>query len=109
MCNVTLGQLSSCRMWVRNVIDHQGIEFIYNLYAPTVLKIETLRLEKRLDDELYYLRDAPQQYSAFPQDMEMEILPEGVPVPVNDIVVPLNPQPWGRNVCCSSSSSSILL
>ena len=81
---------------VRNVIDGQGIEFMYNMYAPTIQKIETLRLEKRIDDELFYLRDAPQEYSTFPEDMEMEILPEGTPTPINDIVVPLNPKPWHR-------------
>lgn len=26
--------------------------------------------------------------------METEYLPEGSPVPVNDIKIPLNPQPW---------------
>ena len=29
---------------------------MYNIYSPTVVKIEVLRLERRLDDELYYLR-----------------------------------------------------
>jgi large subunit ribosomal protein L19 len=38
------------------VVEGQGIEFMYQLYNPTLLKIEVLRLEKRLDDELYYLR-----------------------------------------------------
>jgi len=84
------------RAWtiVRNVVDGQGIEFMYQLYNPTIQRIEVLRLEKRLDEELYYLRDAPQEYSTFPFDMEAEILPEGVPVPVNTIVVKLNPRPW---------------
>jgi large subunit ribosomal protein L19 len=81
---------------VRNAIDGQGVEFMYYLYSPAVQKVETLRLEKRLDDELYYLRDAPLEYSTFPSDMDMEILPEGVPVPVNEIVVPLKPKPWAR-------------
>jgi len=86
------------RAWftVRNVIDSQGIEFMYDMYAPTIQKIETLRLEKRLDDELFYLRDAPQEYSTFPEDMPMEILPEGTPAPLNNIVVPLKPKPWHR-------------
>jgi large subunit ribosomal protein L19 len=46
------------RAWfiLRNVVEGQGIEFMYQLYNPTLLKIEVLRLEKRLDDELYYLR-----------------------------------------------------
>ena len=46
------------RAWfiLRNVVEGQGIEFMYWLYNPTVLKIEVLKLEKRVDDELYYLR-----------------------------------------------------
>ena len=56
---------------------------MYNMYSPTVCKIEVLRLERRLDDELYYLRDAPLEHSTVPFDMEPEILPEGSSVPVN--------------------------
>ena len=56
---------------------------MYHMYNPTLVKIEVLRLEKRLDDELYYLRDAPHEYSTVPFDMEPEIVPEGSPVPIN--------------------------
>lgn len=86
------------RAWftLRNVLDGQGIEFMYKIYSPTVVKIEVLRLERRLDDVLYYLRDAPQQYSTVPFDLEPEILPEGAPVPLNPIKVTLNPRPWLR-------------
>ena len=52
------------------------------------------RLEKRLDEELHYLRDAPDEYSTFPLDMEQEFLPEGSKVPLNDILVPLKPRPY---------------
>jgi len=79
---------------LRNVIDHQGIEVLYELYDPAIQKIECLRLEKRLDPHLRYLRDAPAEYSTFPSDMEPEFLPEDAPVPVNKIKVPLNPRPW---------------
>lgn len=41
---------------VRNVVDNQGIEFLFDLYSPTLQKIETLKLEKRLDEDLSYLR-----------------------------------------------------
>jgi len=86
------------RAWfiLRNVVEGQGIEFMYQIYSPTVTKIEVLRLEVRLDDELYYLRDAPQEYSTIPFDMEPEILPEGSAVPVNNTVVKLNSRPWLR-------------
>lgn len=79
---------------LRNVVDHQGVEIIYELYDPTLQKIEVLRLEKRLDDKLLYLRDAPPEYSTFPFDMEPEMHPEGEPVPINPIQVRLKPRPW---------------
>uniref|UniRef100_A0A087ZH15 Large ribosomal subunit protein bL19m n=1 Tax=Anopheles darlingi TaxID=43151 RepID=A0A087ZH15_ANODA len=82
------------RFILRNVIDHQAIEVSYDLYDPTVHKIEVLRLEKRLDDHLIYLRDALDEYSTFDINMEPEILPEGTPVPVNDVKVVLKPHPW---------------
>jgi len=87
------------RAWfiLRNVIEGQGVEFMYHMYSPTVMKIEVLRLEKRLDDELYYLRDAPTEYSTVPFDMEPEILPEDSSVPINSTIVKLNPRPWLRN------------
>merc|ERR1712223_1019901 len=87
------------RAWiiVRNVIEGQGIEIRYDIYSPNVVQIETLKLETRLDNEMYYLRDAPHEYSTFPVDMEPELLPEGEPVPLNTIVVPLKQPPWHRH------------
>uniref|UniRef100_A0A5S6QE45 Large ribosomal subunit protein bL19m n=1 Tax=Trichuris muris TaxID=70415 RepID=A0A5S6QE45_TRIMR len=55
---------------VRNVIHNEGFEIRYDLYNPTLISIEVLKLEKRLDDELLYLRDALPKYSTFPFDME---------------------------------------
>lgn len=82
------------RFVLRNVIDHQGVEVMYGLYDPTIQKIEVLRLEKRLDDTLYYLRDAPLEYSTFDPNMEVKHHPEGDPIPVNTTVVTLRPRPW---------------
>ncbi|XP_050354839.1 39S ribosomal protein L19, mitochondrial [Nymphalis io] len=79
---------------LRNIIDHQGIEVRYELYDPTIQSIQVLRLEKRLDDKLYYLRDALPEYCTFPLDMDPEILPEGTPVPLNPVQVKLKPKPW---------------
>lgn len=79
---------------LRNCIDSQGLEIQFELYDPTIQKIEVLRLEKRLDDKLYYLRDALPEYSTFDLNMEVEIIPEGMPVPVNEIKVKLKPRPW---------------
>lgn len=79
---------------LRNVIDGQGVEIMYELYNPTVQKIEVLKLEKRLDDELYYLRDAHAQYSTIPFDMAPVPHPPGARVPVSTTKVILNPRPW---------------
>ncbi|KAL6426399.1 hypothetical protein ACFW04_009115 [Cataglyphis niger] len=86
------GLRSACLL--RNVVDNQGIEVCFELYDPAIQKIDCLRLEKRLDSHLRYLRDAPIEYSTFPFDMESEYLPEGASVPVNNIKVPLNSFPW---------------
>ncbi|XP_056639905.1 39S ribosomal protein L19, mitochondrial [Diorhabda sublineata] len=79
---------------LRNVIDHQGVEILYKLYDPSIQKIEILRLEKRIDNELFYLRDALPEYSTFDPNMEVEILPEGSPIPINKTKVKLKPRPW---------------
>lgn len=82
------------RFVLRNAIDNQGIEVNYELFDPTIQKIEVLLLEKRLDNELFYLRDAPLEYSTFDENMEIKYHPEGQPVPVNPIQVTLRPRPW---------------
>jgi len=79
---------------LRNVIDDTAVEILYYMYDPTILRIDVLRLEKRLDTDLLYLRDSLLEYSTFPQDMEPEFLAEGAEVPLNPIQVKLNPRPW---------------
>lgn len=79
---------------LRNAIDNQGIEIKYSHYDPTLRKVEVLLLEKRLDSELLYLRDAPLEYSRFDPDMEPKFHPEGEPVPINPLKVTLRPRPW---------------
>ncbi|XP_066159332.1 large ribosomal subunit protein bL19m isoform X1 [Euwallacea fornicatus] len=79
---------------LRNIIDHQGVEILYDMYDPTLHKVEVLRLEKRLDAELLYLRDALPEYSTFDVNMDAELLPEGAQVPINTIRVKLKPRPW---------------
>lgn len=78
---------------LRNVVNGEPVEVRYDLYDPVIQKIDCLRMEKRLDDELLYLRDAPLEYSTFPFDMEAELTKPGT-VPVNEIKIPLNPRPW---------------
>lgn len=82
------------RFILRNVIDEQGVEVLYEMYDPTIQKIEVLRLEKRLDEHLLYLRDALPEYSTFDVNMEPDIIEEGSPIHVNDIKVRLRPRPW---------------
>ena len=86
------------RAWftVRNHVDGLGVEFTYDMYCPSLIKVEVLRLQKWLDDEITYLRDADPAYSTFPADMEAEILPDGVPTPIQEEIIPLNPAPWHR-------------
>lgn len=64
-----------------------GVEILYEMYSPLLQSVEVLRLEKRLDEELLYLRDALPEYSTFPLDMDVEPVLEGAPVPVNPIKV----------------------
>ena len=63
------------------------MEVTYDMFCPLLLKIEVLRLEKRLDNELFYLRDAPLEYSTFPFDMVAIQHPPNEPVPINSIKV----------------------
>ncbi|XP_013382494.1 39S ribosomal protein L19, mitochondrial isoform X1 [Lingula anatina] len=79
---------------LRNHIDGQGVEIKYDLYNPTLQNIEVLKLEKRLDEELFYLRDAPATHSTITFDRKPETLPLGATVPVNMKKIPLNPPPW---------------
>ncbi|KAG4069532.1 hypothetical protein HA402_006898 [Bradysia odoriphaga] len=81
---------------LRNFVDNQGVEIAYQLYDPTIQKIDLIRLEKRLDSELLYLRDSYPEYSTFDLNMEPEILPEGAPVPLNKTMVKLKPRPWEK-------------
>lgn len=60
---------------------------MYEMYNPTILKIETLKLEKRLDDNLTYLADALPEYSTFDFNIEPIAHPQGTPVPVNPVKV----------------------
>lgn len=81
---------------LRNVIDGLGVEVMYDLYNPTIQKIEVIKLEKRLDDDLSYLMDALPEYSTFSPHMEPVLHPAGSPIPVNPIKVKMRPPPWTR-------------
>lgn len=94
ICIERANTMLDAKFRVRNVIDNQGIEVTYDLYDPAIQKIEVLKLEKRLDDRMIYLRDALPEYSTIDLNMEPEIHAEGAPVPVNETIVKMKPFPW---------------
>lgn len=96
ICIHRTGQLKWASFTLRNIIDGMGCEIRYDLYSPLLISIEVLKLEKRLDDSLIYLRDCLPEYSYFPQDMKPVVLEEGAEVPLNNMLVKLKPQPWSR-------------
>lgn len=62
-----------------------GVEICYELYNPRIQKIEVLKLEKRLDDNLMYLRDALPEYSTVDPDMKPVPISATDEVPVNKV------------------------
>lgn len=97
ICIAREGQGLRATFTLRNAIENEGVEIRYDLYNPTIRSIEVLKLEKRLDDHLLYLRDAPLEYSYVPFDFKPEIkFSESSEVPVNPIKVKLKPFPWTK-------------
>lgn len=67
-----------------------GVELCYELYNPRLQKIEVLKLEKRLDDNLMYLRDAQPEFSTVDPEMKpVPFSPTGE-VPVNKVPLPVS-------------------
>ncbi|KAJ8270492.1 hypothetical protein GJAV_G00115480 [Gymnothorax javanicus] len=81
---------------LRNIIDGQGVEICYEIYNPRIQHIEVLKLEKRLDDSLLYLRDALPEYSSV--DFNMKPVPSTPcgEVPLNSLKVKMKPKPWSK-------------
>lgn len=75
------------QMWhsfaLRNHIQGESYEIEYQLYSPKIANIEVLKLERRLDNDLNYLRDCDPKYSTFSFDMQPIHHPKGVAVPIN--------------------------
>ena len=46
---------------LRNIVQNEGVEILYDLYSPIILEIQVLRLQKRLDSDLRYLRSVHPQ------------------------------------------------
>ncbi|XP_077567658.1 large ribosomal subunit protein bL19m [Stigmatopora nigra] len=82
---------------LRNIINGQGVEMCYELYNPRLREIQVLKLEKRLDDNLMYLRDALPEYSTVDPEMKpLPISPTGE-VPINTVKVKMRPRPWSKH------------
>ncbi|KAJ7344195.1 hypothetical protein JRQ81_000145 [Phrynocephalus forsythii] len=73
----------------------KGVEMCYELYNPLIQEIKVLKLEKRLDDDLMYLRDALPEYSTVDVNMEPVILGTKE-VHVNKMQVKMKPKPWSK-------------
>ncbi|KAJ0026615.1 hypothetical protein NQD34_017615 [Periophthalmus magnuspinnatus] len=81
---------------LRNIIDNQGVEICYELYNPRIQQVELLKLEKRLDDNLLYLRDALPEYSTVDPNMKPVPAPSTGEVPLNKMKVRMRPKPWSK-------------
>uniref|UniRef100_A0A8C5K8H9 Large ribosomal subunit protein bL19m n=1 Tax=Jaculus jaculus TaxID=51337 RepID=A0A8C5K8H9_JACJA len=81
---------------LRNTIEGQGVEICFELYNPRIHEIQVVKLEKRLDDSLLYLRDALPEYSTFDMNMKPLILDSSQEVPVNKLKVKMKPKPWSK-------------
>ncbi|XP_069350610.1 large ribosomal subunit protein bL19m [Eulemur rufifrons] len=81
---------------LRNIIEGQGVEICFELYNPRVQEIQVVKLEKRLDDNLMYLRDALPEYSTFDVNMKPVSREPGQEVPVNKLKVKMKPRPWSK-------------
>ncbi|XP_049640805.1 39S ribosomal protein L19, mitochondrial [Suncus etruscus] len=81
---------------LRNTIEGQGVEICFELYNPRIQKIEVVKLEKRLDESLLYLRDALPEYSTFDVNMKPVAYELNQEVPVNQLRVKMKPKPWSK-------------
>ncbi|XP_012890110.1 PREDICTED: 39S ribosomal protein L19, mitochondrial [Dipodomys ordii] len=81
---------------LRNTIEGQGVEICFELYNPRIHEIQVVKLEKRLDDNLMYLRDALPEYSTFDMNMKPVISESNQEVPINELKVKMKPKPWSK-------------
>ncbi|XP_040849569.1 39S ribosomal protein L19, mitochondrial [Ochotona curzoniae] len=81
---------------LRNTIEGQGVEICFELYNPRIQEIQVVRLEKRLDESLLYLRDALPEYSTFDMNMKPVTREPSKEVPVNKLQVKMKPKPWSK-------------
>jgi len=82
------------RFILRNVIDGQGVEIMYEMYNPLIRDIQVLKLERWVDEELYYLRDALPEFSTIPFDFKAVPRIANEAIPINKTLVKMKPRPW---------------
>ncbi|XP_063712601.1 large ribosomal subunit protein bL19m-like [Symsagittifera roscoffensis] len=99
-------QLSGIRhsVFLRNVLETagssgspsttagEGVEMEIELYSPRVHKVTVLRLERWLDQDLLFLRNADPRMCTIPLNMQPEPIPDKVPVFTGK--VKMQPKPW---------------
>nr|XP_033794654.1 39S ribosomal protein L19, mitochondrial [Geotrypetes seraphini] len=96
ICTQRSGKGLGATFVLRNIIEGQGVEIRYDMYSPRIQEIQVLKLEKRLDDDLMYLRDALPEYSTFDFNMKPVIHPVNEEIPVNQLKVKMKPRPWSK-------------
>uniref|UniRef100_A0A2K5PDX9 Large ribosomal subunit protein bL19m n=1 Tax=Cebus imitator TaxID=2715852 RepID=A0A2K5PDX9_CEBIM len=91
ICIQRSGKGLGATLILRNIIEGQGVEICFELYNPRIQEIQVVKLEKRLDDGLLYLRDATFDVNMkpVPQEPTQEI-------PVNMLKVKMKPKPWSK-------------
>ncbi|XP_053139873.1 39S ribosomal protein L19, mitochondrial isoform X2 [Hemicordylus capensis] len=97
LCILRSGRGLGATFTLRNIIEGQGVEMRYDLYNPLIHEIKVLKLERRLDDHLTYLRDALPEYSTVDVDMKPVSPSVNDEVPVNKMKVKMKPRPWSQH------------
>ncbi|XP_039257373.2 large ribosomal subunit protein bL19m-like [Styela clava] len=85
-----------CHFCLRNILDGEAVEIIYQLYSPIIQKIEVLRLEKWIDTDLRYLRDASDSSIC---TIDLDMIPEAILPPSEKLPVfekKIKMRPWKR-------------
>jgi len=85
----------ACKFVLRNVIEGEGFEIMYHLHSPTIQEIQVLRLEKWIDTDLRYLRDADAKHCTIDPNMIAQApTPVSQPLPVFKEKVNLGDRTW---------------
>ncbi|XP_051010529.1 LOW QUALITY PROTEIN: 39S ribosomal protein L19, mitochondrial [Acomys russatus] len=89
---------------LRNMIEGQGgkhvlllcVDICFELYNSGLQEIQVVKLEKRLDGSLLYLRDALPEFSTFEVNIKPVPTESCQEVPLNKLKVKMKPKPWSK-------------